>query len=51
MVGGNLSSLLLDQPHFVDIELELKPILLTSYNAWFDQGDDSKCLKITGCPL
>ncbi|MFZ1878019.1 MAG: alpha/beta fold hydrolase, partial [Nitrososphaeraceae archaeon] len=56
MVGGNLTSLLLDQPHFVDdgfvdIERDLKPILLTSYNAWFDQGDDSKCLKITGCPL
>ncbi len=72
MVGGNLTSLLLDQPHFVDdrnntihlllvhnitddgfinIEQELKPILLTSYNAWFDQGDDPKCLKITGCPL
>ncbi|MGA9936365.1 MAG: alpha/beta fold hydrolase, partial [Nitrososphaeraceae archaeon] len=56
MVGGNLTSLLLDQPHFVDdgfadIEQELKPLLLTSYNAWFDQGDDSKCQKITGCPL
>jgi uncharacterized protein len=56
MVGGNLTSLLLDQPHFVDdgfinIERELKPMLLTSYNAWFDQGDDPKCLKITGCPL
>ncbi|MGB7961033.1 MAG: alpha/beta fold hydrolase, partial [Nitrososphaeraceae archaeon] len=39
MVGGNLTSLLLDQPHFVDdgfvdIERDLKPILLTSYNAW-----------------
>jgi hypothetical protein len=56
MVGGNPTSLLLDQPHFVEdgfinIERELKPILLTSYNAWFDQGDDPKCLQIIECPL
>jgi hypothetical protein len=56
MVGGNLTSLLLDQPHFandgfINIEHELKPLLLTSYNAWFGQGDDPKCVKITGCPL
>lgn len=56
MIGGNISSLFDDQQHyvedgFVNLEQELKPTLLASHNAWFDQGDGSKCQKITGCPL